>query len=329
MACWVVLPASTGRNMSFYIGLDTSNYTTSAAAFDAATGALWQVKQLLPVKAGDLGLRQSDAVFHHVKQLPQLVENLFNEVGKRCPAAFGVSDRPMEADGSYMPCFLAGEGTARALAAAASKPLYRFTHQQGHVMAALYGADKLALRHQPFLAFHVSGGTTDALLVNPHPETVISCVCVARSLDLKAGQLIDRVGGLLGLPFPAGVALDKLSQQAKAVRLPKPSMDGACCHLSGVENQCRRLLENGTDKPEVARFCLLSVQAALESMTERLLAQYGDLPVVYAGGVMSNTLLRSALTEKFNGIFAPPAYSADNAAGIAVLTALRAGGEQL
>ncbi|MBQ2780774.1 MAG: peptidase M22 [Clostridia bacterium] len=314
--------------MSFYIGLDTSNYTTSAAAFDAATGALWQVKQLLPVKAGELGLRQSDAVFHHVKQLPTLVEQLFAETGIVSPEAFGVSDRPMEAVGSYMPCFLAGEGTARALAAAAAKPLYRFTHQQGHVMAALYGAGQLLLRHKLFLAFHVSGGTTEALLVKPHAETIISCTSVARSLDLKAGQLIDRVGGLLGLPFPAGPALDKLSQEADTTRLPKPSMEGPCCHLSGVENQCRRLLSDGAKPAEVARFCLLSVESALVSMTEQLLAQYGDVPVVYAGGVMSNTLLRSALKDRFNGIFAPPVYSADNAAGIAVLTALRAGGDQ-
>ncbi len=314
--------------MSFYIGLDTSNYTTSAAAFDAATGALWQVKQLLPIKAGELGLRQSDAVFHHVKQLPTLLEQLFAEVGAVSPDAFGVSDRPMEADGSYMPCFLAGKGTARALAAAADKPLYRFTHQQGHVMAALYGAERLSLRHKPFLAFHVSGGTTEALLVKPHPETVISCASVARSMDLKAGQLIDRVGGLLGLPFPAGPELDKLSQKADTTRLPKPSMEGASCHLSGVENQCRRLLSDGAQPAEVARFCLLSIQSALVSMTERLLARYGDLPVVYAGGVMSNTLLRTALKERFGGIFASPVYSADNAAGIAVLAALRAGGDQ-
>ena len=58
-----------------------------------------------------------------------------------------------------------------------------------------------------------------------------------------------------------------------------------------------------------------------------ILREYGDLPVVYAGGVMSNTLLRAALHEKFGGIFAPPVYSADNAAGVAVLAALRAGGE--
>lgn len=312
--------------MSQYIGLDTSNYTTSVAAFDAVTEVLWQVKQLLPVKAGEMGLRQSDAVFHHTKQLPDLVEQLFDNC-PRTVTAIGVSDRPMECDGSYMPCFLAGEGMARSLAAAYGVPLHRFTHQQGHVMAALYGAKRIDLRHRPFLAFHVSGGTTEALLVKPHPDTVITCDSVARSLDLKAGQLIDRVGGMLGLPFPAGPALDELSRQAPPVRLPRPSVEGACCHLSGVENQCRRMLNDGASPAAVARFCLASIEAAIVYMTERLREQYGDLPVVYAGGVMSNTLLRASLGERFGGVFAPPVYSADNAAGIAVLTALRERGD--
>lgn len=311
--------------MARYLGLDTSNYTTSVAAFEAETGALWQVKQLLPVKDGELGLRQSDAVFHHVRQLPDLFERLSAEAGNLSNvSAVGVSDRPSQAEGSYMPCFLSGEGAARQTAALMGVPLYRFTHQQGHVMAALYGAKALELRKAPFLAFHVSGGTTDALLVQPDEETVIRCERVAGSLDLKAGQLIDRVGGMLGLAFPAGPALEKLAQPM--VGVPRcPSMEGMSCHLSGVENQCRRLYEDGAEPSEVARFCLLSVRAAIETMTERLLAQYGDLPVVYAGGVMSNAHLREWLGMRFGGLFAPPAYSADNAAGIAVLTALKAG----
>lgn len=311
--------------MKRYLGLDTSNYTTSVAAFDAATGALWQVKQLLPVKDGELGLRQSDAVFHHVRQLPELFEKLMAEINAPCDfKAVGVSDRPSQAEGSYMPCFLSGEGTARQTAALLSVPLYRFTHQQGHVMAALYGAEALALREKPFLAFHVSGGTTDALLVEPDDTTVIRCRRVGGSLDLKAGQLIDRVGGMLGLPFPAGPALEKLAQPVEG-RLPRPSMEGTGCHLSGVENQCRKLLESGAEKSEVARFCLRSVCAALEAITERLLAEYGELPLVYAGGVMSNTYLRERFETRFGGHFAPPVYSADNAAGIAVLTAIKAG----
>lgn len=311
--------------MARYLGLDTSNYTTSVAAFEAETGALWQVKQLLPVKDGEMGLRQSDAVFHHTRQLPDLFERLVGDAGDlRAVTAVGVSDRPSQAAGSYMPCFLSGEGAARQTAALLRVPLYRFSHQQGHVMAALYGAEALDLRHAPFLAFHVSGGTTDALLVTPDEEGVIRCERVAGSLDLKAGQLIDRVGGMLGLSFPAGPALERLATPVEG-KPPRPSMDGTSCHLSGVENQCRALQQKGASPQDIARFCLLSVRAAVETMTERLLEIHGDLPVVYAGGVMSNAYLREVLSRRFGGRFAPPVYSADNAVGIAILTALKAG----
>ena len=171
------------------------------------------------------------------------------------------------------------------------------------------------------------GGTTDALLVRPDATCGIACEVVAHSLDLKAGQLIDRVGGMLGLPFPAGPALEKLALEASQKKLPKASMDGACCHLSGVQNQCETLLKKGASPAAVARFCLSSVEAALTAMTETLLTTYGDLPLLYAGGVMSNSLLREHLTARFGGSFAPPAFSADNAAGIAVLCRLKEEGE--
>ncbi len=311
--------------MKCFLGLDTSNYTTSVAAFDAEAGVLWQVKQLLPVADGKLGLRQSDAVFHHVRQLPELFEKLYHTIGTAPQIeAVGASNRPQQTENSYMPCFLVGEGAARQQAATLDKPVYFFTHQQGHVMAALYGAQLLDWRFKPFLAFHVSGGTTDALLVKPDTQTVISCEKVASSLDLKAGQLIDRVGGMLGLPFPAGPALERLALQAQnEVKVPRPSLDGASCHLSGVENQCKTLLQKGTPPAEIALFCLRSIQAALEGMTKALFSQYGKLPLLFAGGVMSNCLLRKELTARFDGQFAPPKYSADNAAGIAVLTALQ------
>lgn len=307
--------------MSGYLGLDTSNYTTSAAYWPVGADKPEQAKQLLPVKAGVMGLRQSDAVFHHVRQLPDVMERLrsFLEQGVEAVAA---SDRPQQRDGSYMPCFLVGAGAARQLSMTLGVPVRFFTHQQGHVAAALTGADCLALRRKPFLAFHVSGGTTDALLVEPDDKCILSCRVVGHSLDLKAGQLIDRVGGLLGLPFPAGPALEQLAAQAQNTYHPRATLRGCDCHLSGVENQCRDRLQRGEPPAEVARFCLDSVRAAIEGMTEALLQEYGSLPLVYAGGVMSNGMLRQVLTDRFGGHFAPPMYSADNAAGIACLCRL-------
>lgn len=312
--------------MAWYLGIDTSNYTTSAALYNPETDELRQTKRLLPVKEGTLGLRQSDAVFHHVRQLPELLEELLSPpVPLR---GVGASTRPRETQGSYMPCFLVGSGAARELAAAAGIPLCGFSHQQGHVAAALYGAGRTEWRRLPFLAFHVSGGTTEALLVTPDDREGFVSETVARSLDLKAGQLIDRVGGLLGLPFPAGPALDVLAGQAVGDAAPRASLAGADCHLSGVENQCRAMVEAKAPPAEVARFCLLSVCAALAGMTQALIRKYGPLPLVYAGGVMSNTLLRERLGGQFHGVFAPPALSADNAAGIALLTAWRDGAEK-
>ncbi|MBE6757261.1 MAG: peptidase M22 [Ruminococcaceae bacterium] len=303
------------------LGLDTSNYTTSLALYRAANNTVCQQKRLLPVKEGERGLRQSDALFHHTCRLPELMEAL----APREVTCVAVSDRPRETEGSYMPCFLAGVAAARQIATVLQVPLYTFTHQQGHVAAAVYGAACPALFEQRFLAFHVSGGTTDALLVEPHPETVITCRQVAGSLDLKAGQLIDRIGVAMGLSFPAGPALEQLALAAEGMYSPRPSMEGADCHLSGAENQCRARLEKGVPREEVARFCLDHVRVALEEMTARLLSEYGDLPVLYAGGVMSNSILKEALGARFGGLFAPPILSADNAAGIALLGAMKEG----
>ena len=303
------------------LGIDTSNYTTSAALWRA--GAMFQNKIPLPVKKGELGLRQSDAVFHHVVQLPQVLSRL-PIVGAEL-AAIGVSDRPRSAEGSYMPCFLTGLGTAQAIAQAGGTSLYRFSHQQGHIAAALYSANRLDLFRQRFLAFHVSGGTTEAVLVTPEENQVFRTEIAARSLDLKGGQAVDRVGAMLGLSFPAGKELEALARQSNHMEPVHAAMRGADCSLSGIENRCRAMLDRGTPREEVAAFCLSSLLAALEGMTEALLERFGTLPLVFAGGVMSDGILREAIEEKYGAFFAQPEYSCDNAAGAAVLAAWKGG----
>ena len=149
--------------MALILGIDTSNYTTSAALLDLKDGKIYQAKQLLPVKPGEAGLRQSDAVFHHTRQLPEQLEQLKPGLQNDTICAEGVSSRPRNLDGSYMPCFLTGLGMARGIALTQHLPLHITSHQIGHVLAALYSAGRLELRHRPFLAFHVSGGTTDSL----------------------------------------------------------------------------------------------------------------------------------------------------------------------
>jgi N6-L-threonylcarbamoyladenine synthase len=302
--------------MGNMLGIDTSNYTTSAALFDGT--AVSQQKMLLPVRPGELGLRQSDAVFHHVQQLPQVLEALLPQ--KSSVSAVGASARPRDLADSYMPCFTVGLGTAKALALSLGVPMYSFSHQAGHIAAALYSTNRLDLLREKFIAFHVSGGTTEAVLVTPDEQRIFSAQIIAQSLDLKGGQAVDRVGAMLGLAFPSGRALEQFALNTNIRYKIKASMKGADCSLSGVENKCRDLLHTGKPKEEIAAYCLQSILSALDAMTAELIKQYGNLPLLFAGGVMSNSIIRSALTEKYGALFAAPEFSSDNAAGIAVLT---------
>ena len=304
------------------LGIDTSNYTTSAALFDTSNGTIRQVKRLLPVKKGELGLRQSDAVFHHTKQLPGIVKTLFEDVGE-VPAAVGVSVRPRNIDGSYMPCFLCGEGLADSIGAVNNIPVWKTSHQVGHILAALYSADRLGLVKEKFIAFHVSGGTTDCLLAEPDGESIVKVTELGTSLDLKAGQAIDRVGLMLGLDFPCGKMLEELAAKSSRKFKPKPMLKGGNCCLSGLENKCRKMLDEGESPEDTATFCLQFVCAAVMGMTRHALEIQGRLPVVFAGGVMSDRLIRDRLESEFESYFAEPEFSCDNAAGTAVFAALK------
>ncbi len=305
--------------MSLFLGIDTSNYTTSVAVFNSESGEMLQKKQLLPVKQGQLGLRQSDAVFHHTQQLHTLIEDISKQVDLSEISAVGVSTRPRPVDGSYMPCFTVGENTARIISAVINKPLLTFSHQEGHIAAALYSSARDDLFDQSFIAFHISGGTTEAVLAKGNTSS-FEVTEVAKTLDLNAGQAVDRVGLMLGLKFPCGPQLEQLALQNKEVLKPRPTLKGADCCLSGLENQCKKMLDNGESKEKISDFCLAYIQSTLEKMTEKLIEKYGSLPVLFAGGVMSNSIIRNALTEKFNATFAKPEFSSDNAAGIAYLT---------
>lgn len=307
--------------MPYYLGIDTSNYTTSAALYHPEKGIVQQ-KKLLPVKSGECGLRQSDAVFQHTRQLPDILEALLQDFDGDI-TAIGVSSRPRDVEGSYMPCFTVGQGTARSLAAAMKVPLYSFSHQSGHIAAAVFSADKPTLLQQRFMAFHVSGGTTEAVLVTPDRHTVFRTELVAQTLDLNAGQLIDRVGVMLGLDFPCGAALERLAVNFSGKIKGRATVKGCDCCLSGIENLCRRAYERGASKEETAALCLACVEATLSEMCKALLQQYGNLPVLFAGGVMSDRLIRDRLSQQFIAYFAEPAFSADNAAGIAFLCGLQ------
>lgn len=308
--------------MGAYLGIDTSNYTSSAALYDGETDGLIQFKKPLPVKQGDIGLRQSDAVFHHTVQLPDLLEKLFASYGGKL-SAVSVSSKPRPLPGSYMPCFMAGVAAARAVSYSNGVPLYEFSHQTGHIAAALYSAKKTELIEREFIAFHISGGTTEALLVKPDFQTIISENIISKSLDLKAGQAVDRVGVMLGLPFPAGAGLDEMSKKSQKEYKIKAKLKNGCCCLSGIENQCKKMLESGEKAEDIAKFLIASVYANIEAMLCFIEEGFGSLPVVFAGGVASNSYIRERLSQRAEVYFAEPQFSSDNAAGIAILGYLK------
>lgn len=305
--------------MSLFLGIDTSNYTTSVALFDSKTGEMLQQKKLLPVKEGQLGLRQSDAVFHHTAQLHTLFEQLVREVDTSQICAIGVSTRPRPVENSYMPCFTVGENTARILSSALRKPLFAFSHQEGHIAAALYSAKRDDLFGKKFLAFHVSGGTTEAVIAEGN-QYGFDLRLAAKTLDLNAGQAIDRTGLMLGLKFPCGAELERLALENTEKIKVRPTLKGCDCCLSGVENLCKKMFDSGEPKQKIAAFCLEYIKETLSQMTTLLLDKYGEMPVLYAGGVMSDSIIRNAFRKKFNAVFAQPQFSTDNAAGIAYLT---------
>ncbi len=305
-----------------YLGIDTSNYTSSCAVYDEQNDMFYSKKQLLPVADGQLGLRQSDAVFHHTKNLSPLLSELCNKYADSI-SAVGYSYAPRDVDGSYMPCFSVGEGYADVISATLNTKKYSFSHQAGHIAAALWSAKQTHLVNEKFIAFHVSGGTTDVLLVQPDSDNIFSIEMIASSLDLKAGQAVDRAGVMLGLSFPAGPELDSLSLQSEKTYKIKPFMRDGSASFSGLENKCRQMIDNGETKEDIAKYCISYVCTAIEKMTEYALNKIGNVPVIYAGGVMSNTIINETLSKKFGGHFAEPYYSSDNAAGIAYLTYLK------
>ena len=297
--------------MAVYLGIDTSNYTTSVALL--VNGKIEKnLKKSVSVKENERGVRQSDALFSHVKNLPELFEEL-GEV--KDLDGIGCSVRPRDVEGSYMPCFLAGELAARALAANRGVPFLPFSHQAGHIRAALYSAKAEGWMNAPFLAFHVSGGTTELLLVRDGKIEKIG-----GTLDLTAGQAIDRIGVYLGMRFPCGAELEKAAAKVQPPRV-RTSVKGPECHLSGLENQAKKLIDEDAGKEAVAAYTIEFVRKTIEKLTENALALYPGLPVLYAGGVMSCLLIRRSFEGKFDCAFAEPCFSADNAAGAALLCA--------
>ena len=216
-----------------------------------------------------------------------------------------------------MPCFMVGYSHAKMLSDLLQVPLVEVSHQQGHVAASLWSASRLELMDTPHLAWHLSGGTTELLLVEPEGKNV-RCTKIGGTTDISAGQLIDRTGQMLDLPFPSGKHIDQLSKQAKMCETFKVKCPGLEFSLSGVQNKVQQFHEKHGLPEETAAYALRCVAKAVYLATENALKQYPGYPVVFSGGVASNSMLREVIAP-LKPIFSQPQFSTDNAMGVAVL----------
>lgn len=305
------------------LGIDTSNYTTSVAILTVDGELVANLKRPLPVKAGERGLRQSEAVFAHTVNIPVLMNEARDYLADGEVLCVGVSEKPRNQEGSYMPCFLSGVAAAESISAVNGVPLYRFSHQCGHIMAALFSSGRTDLLSKEFAAFHISGGTTELVRVSPSKMGFESCL-LGGTADLNAGQIIDRVGVYAGLRFPAGPEMElRALENQKAVPKKKIPVNGMSVNLSGLENMAIKLYNESSDLPFTAAFVFDYIGRSILSMMSEYEKNYGATTFVCAGGVMCNSIIKRMLSQSFNVAFAEPAMSADNAVGIAAL-ALRA-----
>ena len=344
---------------NFILGIDTSNYKTSVAVVGLDGEIISDFRELLSVKKGERGLRQSDALFQHIDRLPELVEKacsraLNGENGGKILAA-AVSTRPRPQEGSYMPVFKAGIAAAKSIGAALGIPVYEFSHQEGHIEAALACAQKAAcdcgkrgleakaFGDEPFIAYPLSGGNCEILKVRRVKEGIggYDIEIIGGSRDISFGQVIDRVGVQLGMAFPAGAEMDKLALAAdcETSLLKKIAVLDLYINLSGIDTQCRREAEKiGEDehmRAMLARELFSKIAEALVKLTKNAAETYGIRKFLFSGGVASSEYIENYINNtmkiKNNGnleiIFAEPNMAQDNAVGIALLGAKAYGDE--
>lgn len=305
------------------IGLDTSCYTTSAAAVTVEGEVVASCRKLLPVELGERGLRQSEAVYAHVRQLPERMEALGEQIRGMEIVAVCASSRPRDEQESYMPVFMVGDAQGRALAAMLGVPCFASTHQRGHIAAAKVDS---SIREGDLLAVHLSGGTTELLAMQADSLTLLG-----GTLDLHAGQVVDRTGVALGLPFPAGPYLEELAVKGTArALLPVSMTDGGLnCHLSGAESQIQRWIKAGTmNREDIAREVYDLLARTVARMVLAGAEKTGIRQVLIAGGVSSSALFRQLVTARIHKqdkdlhvCFGKPEYSGDNAVGAALIGA--------
>lgn len=308
--------------MSKILSFDTSNYTTSACVFDTESGIVWENRIMLSVASGECGIRQNDAVFLHTKNLNSLfdsydISDINTVVASSCPS---------ERENSYMPCFTVGVSFAKVISNILKVPFFSYSHQKNHICAALYSANKINLLKTPFIAYHISGGTTDVCLCEPSNRGGFSVKKIGGTYDISCGQLIDRTGVNIGLDFPCGKQIEALSDKNLIKGKIKIKNNDGFYNFSGFQNKTEQMKKDGFSNEQISSYCLDVVYSFLKDSIVYFRSRYGDLPVLLSGGVMSNKIIAELTSADFNDVyFSKPRYSVDNSLGCAVLYAYEKG----
>ncbi len=302
-----------------FLGIDTSCYTTSLVA--AWGDNIISLKTPLEVKVGECGLRQSEAFFQHSRNLPKLFDELKEKLDFQAfeKMTVAVSSKPRNVEGSYMPVFEAGRGYAKVVAGVTGATLVETTHQDGHIMAALYSCDAYEIAEKPFLVYHISGGTTELLLVRKK-GIGFDCEVVGGTLDLPAGQFVDRIGVAAGFEFPAGKFVDKHALEYSGEK-PKVqiSVRGEYINFSGEETRYRRILAENKDGGFAAYCTMKCISESIKKSIISAQKKYGTKNVLMVGGVSSSEFLRNEFSDMKNVLFAEPILCTDNAVGVCLI----------
>lgn len=294
------------------LGIDTSNYKTSVALV-SDNEIIIDHRKFLEVKEGERGLRQSEAFFQHVKNLPEIFETINKEFDGEI-AAVAYSSRPRPVDGSYMPCFLAGESFAKSIASFLKVPAFAFSHQEGHIAAASYGIEDTL--GPEFIACHFSGGTCELL----HNFEIIG-----GTKDISFGQVLDRTGVAMGMAFPAGEELDEIACRTLNAgnTLSAIKVKDAYINLSGFESQIQRNI-GSVDRDELIKEIFDKTADSISKMLIQASDKTGVKNILLSGGVASSSYIRNRVQSDFadgkiSVLFGESSLSSDNAVGIALL----------
>ncbi len=220
---------------------------------------------------------------------------------------------------------LVGVNFAKSFAYANDLPLVAVDHIKAHVAAAYLSDEALC---PPFLAVVVSGGHTALFDVRDHTDFRL----IGSTRDDAAGEAFDKIGRVIGLPYPAGAALDQLARQGDpgAVPLPSPALGGDTLDLSfsGLKtaalNYIHHCEQTGVPVPraDIAASLTRAVTAGITKKAGQALAATGHKTVVLAGGVAANSHLRAGLLQtakKYGARLSVPPVSlcGDNGAMVA------------